>query len=159
MSDSVWPHGLQHAKPLCPSPSPRVCPNSCSLHWWCHPAIWSSDTIFSFCPWSFSASGTLPISCLFASDDQNTGASASASVLQVKIPGWSPLRLTGLSPCCPGDVQESSPAPQFEGVNSLVFCLLSSPALTTIHDHWEDRKYLLNKFNERVEYLYLSVSK
>ena len=159
MSDSVWPHGLQHAKPLCPSPSPRVCPNSCSLHWWCHPAIWSSDTIFSFGPWSFSASGTLPISCLFASDDQNTGASASASVLQVKIPGWSPLRLTGLSPCCPGDVQESSPAPQFEGVNSLVFCLLSSPALTTVHDCWEDHKYLLDKFNEKVKYLYLLLCK
>ena len=63
------------------------------------------------------------------------------------------------SPCCPRDSQESSLAPQFEGICSLAFCLLYSPALTTVHDHWEDHKYLLNKFNERVEYLYLSLCK
>ena len=59
----------------CSSPSPRVCPSSCS----CHPAIASSDALFSFSPQSFPASGTFPMSCLSASDDQNTGASASAS--------------------------------------------------------------------------------
>ena len=56
MSDSLWPHGLQHARPLCPSPSPKVCPSSCPLHWSCHPAISSSDALF-FCPQSFPASG------------------------------------------------------------------------------------------------------
>ena len=56
----------------------------------------------------------------------------------VNIQGWSPLRLTGWSPCCPRDFQQSSPAPQFESVNSLAFCLLDSTALTTICDHWED---------------------
>ena len=77
--------------PVCPSPSPRVCPSSCSLHRWCHPAISSSEACFSFCPQSFSASGTFP-----TLDDQNTGASVSLSVLPVNIQGWSPLRLTGL---------------------------------------------------------------
>ena len=80
MSDSLRPHGLQHARLLCPSPSPKVCPSSCPLHWWCHPVISSSDALF-FCPQSFPASGNFPMSQLFTSDDQNTGASASASVL------------------------------------------------------------------------------
>ena len=96
MSDSLSSHGLQHARPLCSSPSPRVCPSSYSLHRWCHPAISSSDALFSFCPQSFPASGTFSVDYLFSSDDQNTGASDSASLLPVNIQGWSPLRLTGL---------------------------------------------------------------
>ena len=83
-------------RPLCPSPPPEVCPSSCPLHWWCHPAISSSDALFSFFPQSFPASGTFPMSQLFASDDQNTGVSASASVLPVNTQGWFPLRMTGL---------------------------------------------------------------
>ena len=94
MSDSLWPHGLQHIRPPCPSLSPGVCPSSCSLQRWCRPAISSSDALFSFCPQSFPALGTFPMNHLFISDDQNTGA--SASVLPVNIRGWSPLRLTGL---------------------------------------------------------------
>ena len=89
-------HGLQHTRLPCPSPSPEVCPNSCPLHLWCHPAISCSDALFSFCPQSFPASGTFPISWLFPSDDQNTGASASATVLPISIQGWFPLRLTAL---------------------------------------------------------------
>ena len=123
VSDSLWPHRLQHARPHCPSPSPRVCPSSRSLHRWSHPAISSSDALFSFCPRSFPASGTFAMSCLFASYDQNTGASTSASVLPVNIQVWSPLRLVW-SPCCPRNFQESSQAPEFEGINSLAFCLL-----------------------------------
>ena len=96
VSDSLQPHGLQHTRPPCPSPSSRVCPSSRSLHQWCHPSISSSDTLFSFCPWSFPASETFLISWLFTSYDQNTGASALASVLPVSIQGWSPLRLIGL---------------------------------------------------------------
>ena len=95
MSDSLRPNGLQHTRPPCPSPSPRVFPSSCSLHQWCCPAISSSDALFS-CPQSFPASGTFSMSGLLASDDQNTGASASASVLPVNIQGWSPSQLTGL---------------------------------------------------------------
>ena len=65
--DSLWPHGLQHARPPCPSPSPKVCPSSCPLHWWCRPATSSSDALFFFCPQSFPASGTFLMSWLFTS--------------------------------------------------------------------------------------------
>ena len=94
----VWlfvTHGLQHARPPCPSPSPKVCPSLCLLHQSCHPAISSSDDLLPFCPQSFSASGTSPMNQLFASNDSNTGASASTSVLPM-IQGWFPLRLAGL---------------------------------------------------------------
>ena len=90
------PYGLQHARPPCHSPSFGVCTSSCSLRWWCHPAVSSSDALFSFRPRSFPASGIFPMSHLFISDDQNTGASALASVLPVNIQGGFPLRLTGL---------------------------------------------------------------
>ena len=94
MSDSFQSHGLQHARPPWPSPSPKVCLHSCSLHQWCHPAISSSDTLLSFCSQSFPASGTFPMSHLFTSDGQNIGA--SSPVLPTCIEGWFPLRLTGL---------------------------------------------------------------
>ena len=96
MSESLRPHGLQHIKPPCPSPSLKVCPSSCPLHQWRQPVTSSSDGLFSFCPQSFPASGTLPMSQLFASDDQNTGVSALASVFPTSIQTWFPLRLTGL---------------------------------------------------------------
>ena len=96
MSDSLQPHVLQHTRPPCSSPSPKICPSSCPFHPWCHPAISSSDTFFSSCPQSFPASGTFPKSRLFISADQNTGASASASVPPISIQGWFPLRLPGL---------------------------------------------------------------
>ena len=84
-SDSLRPHGLQHARHFSPSLSPNIRPRSCPSHRSCHPAISSSDALFSFCPQSFPASGTFPMSRLFASDDQNTRVSASASVLPVNI--------------------------------------------------------------------------
>ena len=96
VSDSLQPHELQHARSHCSSPSPEVCPSSWPLHWWCHSAISSSDALFSFCPLSFPESETFPMSQLFISDDQNTGVSASASVLPISIRGWFPLRLIGL---------------------------------------------------------------
>ena len=92
-SATTW---LQHARPSCPSPSPKVCPSSYQLHQWSHLAISSSDTLF-FCSQSFPASRTFPMSQLFTSDDQNIGASAPASVLARSIQGWFPLRLTGLT--------------------------------------------------------------
>ena len=98
MSNSLLPHGLQHTRPPCLSSSPEVCPSSCPLHRWYHPAISSSDALFSFCPQSFPASGIFPIRQLFISDDQNTGVSASASALPMSIQGWFLLRLTGLTP-------------------------------------------------------------
>ena len=80
------------ARPLCPSPSPKVCSSSCPLHWWCHPTISSSDALF-FCPQSFPAWETFPMSQLFSSDDQNTGVSASASALPMSNSGWISLKI------------------------------------------------------------------
>ena len=139
MSKSLWSHGLQHTRPPCPSPSHRVCPSSCLLHQWCCPVISSSDALFSFCPQSFQTSGTFPMSQLLTSEDQNIGASASASVLPVNIQAWSPLKdWLVWSPCCPGDFQESFPEPQLEGINSLALHLLYGPAFTIVRDHCED---------------------
>ena len=92
--------------PPCPSSSPEACPSSCPLLWWWHPAISLSDVLFSFCPWYFPGSGTFPMSWLFTSDDQNTRASASASVLPVIIQGWSPLKLSGLISLLSGGLSE-----------------------------------------------------
>ena len=78
------------------------------------------------------------MSWLFISSDQNTGASASASVLPVSIQGLFPLRLTDLISLLSKELSGVSPAPQFEGINSLAFCLLIGPALTTVRDHWKD---------------------
>ena len=96
LSDSLWPHGLQHTRAPCSSPSPKVCPSSCPLHLWCCPAILSSYTLFSFCPQSFPISGTFPMSQIFESGNQNTGISTSASVLPMSVQTWFPLRLTSL---------------------------------------------------------------
>ena len=96
MSDSLWPHGLQHSRLSCPSLSPGICSNSCPLSRWCRPNISFSVTPFSSCPQSFLASGTFPMSQLFASGGQSIGASVSASVLPMNIQDWFPLGLTSL---------------------------------------------------------------
>ena len=93
--NSSQPHGLQHTRLPCPSPSPRVCPSSCPLNWWCHPTISSSVSLFS-CPQYFPASGSFPMSRLFTPDGQSIQALASASVLLTNIQGWFPTGLTGL---------------------------------------------------------------
>ena len=95
LSDSLQPHGLQHARPPCPSPTPRAYSNSCPLSRWCHPAISSSAILFS-CLQSFPASGSFPVSPFFASGGQNIVVTASASVLLMNIQDWFPLGLTGL---------------------------------------------------------------
>ena len=95
MSYSLRPHEPQHAKTPCPSPTPRVYSNTCSSSRWCHPAISSSVVPFSSCPQSLPASGSFPMSQLFASGDQSIGASASASVLPMNTQDWSPWGWTG----------------------------------------------------------------
>ena len=95
MSDSLWPYELQYARPTCPSPNPRVHPNSCPSSWWCHPAISSSVVPFSSCPQSLPASGSFPMSQLFPWGGQSIGVSASASVLQMNTQDWSPWGWTG----------------------------------------------------------------
>ena len=95
VSDSLRPHEPQHAKPPCPSPTPRVYPNSCPLSWWCNPTISSSVDPLSSCPQSFPTSGSFQMSQLFTIGGQNIGVSASASVLSVNTQDWFPLRWTG----------------------------------------------------------------
>ena len=96
MSNSLWPHELQLSRPPCPSPTPRVYPNSHPSSWWCHPTISSSAVPFSSCLQSFPASGSFPVSRLFASCGQSIGASAPGLVLPMNIQGWFPLGLIGL---------------------------------------------------------------
>ena len=129
ISVSLWPHGLQHTRLPCSSLSPGVCSTSCPLSRWCHPTISSSIIPFSSCPQSFPGSKHW----FFTSSGQSIGASALASVLPMIIQGW--------FPCCPRDSQGFSPALQFESISSLVFSLLYSPALITVHDHWEDHRF------------------
>ena len=95
VSDSLWPHESQHARPPCPSPTPRVYSNSCPSCWGCHPAISSSVIPFSSCPQSLPASGSFPMSQFFPSGGQNIGVSASASVLPMNTQDWSPSGWTG----------------------------------------------------------------
>ena len=95
VSDSLRPHELQHARPPCPSPTPRVYPNPCPLSQWCHPAISSSVVPLSSCPQSFPALGSFPMSQLFAWGGQRTGVSASTMVLTMNTQDWSPLEWTG----------------------------------------------------------------
>ena len=95
VSDSLRSHWLQHAKTPCPSPTAGDYSNSCPLSWWCHPTISSSVIPFSSCPQSFPASGSFPMSKLFASGGQSIGVSASASVLPMNIQDWFTLGWTG----------------------------------------------------------------
>ena len=95
VSDSLWPHESQHARPPCPSPTPGVHSNSCPSSPWCHPAISSSVVPFPFCPQSLPASESFPMSQLFARGGQATGVSALVSVFLKKSHGWSPSEWTG----------------------------------------------------------------
>ena len=95
VSNSLQPHGLQHARPSCPSPTPGVYPNSCPLSRWCHPTISSSVIPFFSCPQSFPGSGSFQMSQLFASGGQSIGVSASTSVLPMNTQDWFLLGWTG----------------------------------------------------------------
>ena len=126
LSDSLWPHGLQHARLPCPSPKPGACSNSCLSSRWCHPTI-SSSVVPFLCLQSFPASGSFPM-----------------SVLRIRWPKYWSLSFS-LSPSneysglisfrSPGDSQKSSPTPKFKSINSLVLSFLYSPTLISIHDH------------------------
>ena len=117
---TLRPHGLQHARLSCPSPTPGAWANSCSLSQWCHPTISSSVIPFSSRLQSFPAPGYFQMSQFFTSGGRSIGVSAS----------W--------SPCCPRDSQESSSAPQFKSINLLAPSLLYGLILTSIHDHWKN---------------------
>ena len=128
MSDSLPPHGLQHTRPPCPSPTPRVYSNSCPSSRWCPPTILSSVILLFFHLQSFPVSRSFAMSQFFTPGGQNIGGSASASVLPMTTQDWFPLGWTG-SPCSPRDSQESSPTPQFKSINPLALSLLHSPTL------------------------------
>ena len=150
MSNSLWPHGLQHARLPCPSLSPGFCSSSCTFSQWCHPTISSSVTSFSSCPQTFLASGSFPISHLFASCGQSIGASASASVLPMNIWGWFPLGLIGwisLQPRGLSRVFSSITVWKhqfFSGQPSL------GPTLTPIHDYRKTIALTIQTFVHKV---------
>ena len=141
MSDCLWLHGLQHARPPCPSWTPKAYSDSCPSSQWCHPTISSSVIPFSSCLQSFPASGSFPMSQFFTSGGQSVGVSASALVLPVNIQDWFPLGWTGWIFCCPRDSQESSPTPQFKSINSSSLSFLYSPTFTSVHDYWKNHSF------------------
>jgi len=141
---------MQHARPPCPSLTPRVHPNPCPLSRWCHPTISSSVVPFSSCPQSFPASGSFPMSQLFASGGQSIRVSALASVLPMNTQDWSPLEWTGWISLHWRESQESSPTPQFRSINSLLLSFLYSPTLTSIHDHWKNHSLTRRTFVGKV---------
>ena len=141
VSDYLWPHGLQHARPPCPSPTPGVYSKSCPLSQWCHPTISSSVIPFFSCLQSFPGSETFQKSQFFASGGQSIGVSTSTSVFPMNTQDWSPLGWTGWISLSPRDSQESSPTPQFKSINSSVLSFLHSPILTSIHDYWKNHNF------------------
>jgi len=138
VSDSLQPHGLQHTRPPCPSPTLGAYSNSCPLSRWCHPTISSSVVSFSSRLPSFPASGSFQMSQLFASGGQSIGVSASASVLPMNIQDWLPLGWTGwislqskgLSRIFSNTTVQNR---QFFGAQ-----LSYSPTLMSIHDYWKN---------------------
>ena len=143
MSDSLWPHGLQHTRLPCPSPSPGACSNSCPLSPWCHPTILPSVIPFSSCLQSFPTSESLRKSRLFASGDQHTGVE-----LQLRLQSFQWIFRTDFlldwlvwSPYSPRDSKEPPLIPQFESIDSLTLNLLYGPTLTSIHDYWKNHSF------------------
>ena len=137
VTDSLWPHELQHARPPCPSSTLRVHPNPCPLCQWCHPTILSSVVPFSSCPQSFPASGSFPMSQLSASGGQSIGVSASTSVPPMNTQDWYPLGWTGWislrSKGLSRDFSNTTAQNQFFGAQ-----VSYSPTLTSIHDYWKN---------------------
>ena len=135
VADSLQPHEPQCARPPCPSPNSGAHPNPCPLCQWCHPTILSSVVPFS-CPQSFLASGSFPISQLFASGGHSIGVSVSTSVLPINNQGWSPLGWTGWISLQSKGLSRVFSKPQFKAsiLRSAFFIVqLSHP-----HDHWKN---------------------
>ena len=122
MSDSVRPHGLQHARLPCPSPAPGACSDLCPSSWWCHPTISSSVIPFSSCLQSFPASP-----CISPSNEY------SGLIFLEDWLIW--------SPCCPRNSQESSSTKRFKSINSSAPSLLYGPTFTSIHDYWKSHSF------------------
>ena len=148
VSDSFQSHGLQHARPPCPSPAPGVYSNSCPLSQWCHPTISSSVVLFSSRLQSFPASGSFPMSQFFKSGGQRIGVSASASVPPKNNQDWFPLGWAGwLSLLSKGLSRVFSNTTVQKSIKSSVPSYLYSPTLTSsIYKTYSHRAFILRKF-------------
>ena len=135
MSESLRPHGLQHARLPCPSLSLRVFPSSCPLSWWWHSTV--SSSVALFCPQSFSASGSFPVSQLFTSSGPNYWSFSFSISPSNECSGL----ISFSSDYSPRASQESSLAPQFESISSSVLNLLCSRTVTFLHDYWRNRSF------------------
>ena len=143
MSDSLQPHGLQHTRLLCPSPTPGVYSNSCPSSRWCHPTISSFVIPFSSRLQSFPASGSFPMSQFFASGGQRIGVLALASVLPMNIQDWSPLGWTGWISLQFKWLSRVFSNTTFQK-HQFFSAQLSSelcPTLTSIHDYWKNHSF------------------
>ena len=133
VSDSLWPHEPQHARPPCPSPTLGVYPNSCPLSRWYHPVISSSVVPFSSCLQSFPTSGSFQMSQLFTSGGQNIGVSASTSVLPMNTQDWSPLGWTG---CI--SLQSKGLSRVFSNTTVQKHQFFGAQLSLSIHDYWKN---------------------
>ena len=134
VSDSLWPHELQHASPSCPSPTAGVYPKPCPLSRWCHLTISSSVVPFSSCPQSLPASGSFQVSQLFTSGGQSIGVSASASVLPMNTQDWSPW-MDWLDLLAVQGTLKSLPQYHSSKASILRCSDFFTVQLTSIHDH------------------------
>ena len=141
MSNSLQPHRPQHARPPCPSPTPRVHPNSCPLSQWCQPTISSSVVPFSSCLQSFPAWGPLQLSQFFTTGGQSIGVSASASILQMNIQDWFLLGWTGWISWQSKGLSRVFFHTTFRKHQFFGTQLSFSPTLTSIHDYWKNHSF------------------
>ena len=148
-------HDLQHARPPCPSPTPRVHPNPCPSSQGCHPTISSSVIPFSSCPQSFPASGSFAMSQLFTSGGQSIGSFSFSISPFNKHPELISFRMDWLDLLAVQGTLKSFPTPQFKSINSLVLSFLYSPTLTSIHDHWKTVALTFRHDGKRTELLRL----
>ena len=137
VSDSLWPHGLQHTRLPCPSPSLGACSNSYPSSRWSHPTISPSVVPFSSSLQSFPASGSFPVSQFFTSGGQNIGVSASTNIeiLPINIQGWFPLGRTGWISLQSKWLSRVFSNATVQNISSSALSFLYSPALTSIHDY------------------------
>ena len=150
MSDSLQPHGQQHARLPCPSPTPGACSNSWALNRWCHPTISSSVIPLSSYFQSFPASGSFPRSQFFTWGGQSIGVSASASVLPMNIQDWFPLGLNGLISLLSKGllrVFSSTTVQRHQFFSAQPFYC---PALTSVHDYWKNHTVTRQTFVGKV---------
>ena len=137
----VTPYELQHPRPPCPSPAPRVNSNSCLLSQWCHSSISSFVVPFSSRLQSFPASGSFQMSQYFASGGQGIGVSPSTSVFPMNIQDWFPLRWTGWISLQSKRLSRDFSNTTVQSINSLALSFLYGPTLTSTHDYWKKHSF------------------